>query len=90
MQISIKTQKFCPDCGAAAETVTSPDTEAAPAAEKTDFSEKISQLNNTADTTADYDAADIQKKQNYGCSCHNRYYKCIERKNKRTAHYREV
>ena len=57
----MKTQKFCPDCGAAAETVTSPDTEAAPAAEKTDFSEKISQLNNTADTTADYDAADIEK-----------------------------
>lgn len=53
--------KFCPDCGATAETVTSPDTEAAPSAEKTDFSEKISQLNNTADTTADYDAADIEK-----------------------------
>ena len=35
--------------------------EAAPAAEKTAFSEKISQLNNTADTTADYDAADIEK-----------------------------
>lgn len=53
--------KFCPDCGAAAETITPPSTEAAPAAEKTDFSEKISQLNNTADTTADYDAADIEK-----------------------------
>lgn len=60
--------KFCPACGAAAEAPVqepAPVAEAAPAAEsapvqnQNDFSQKLQNFNNTADTTAEYDANDI-------------------------------
>lgn len=45
--------RFCPSCGSVIER---------PAPKKQlDFSEKISQLNDTADTTAEYDQEDIEK-----------------------------
>lgn len=44
--------KHCPSCGAA--------TESAKKADPTDFSDKISSFNNTADTTAEFDPADIE------------------------------
>ncbi len=52
--------KFCPGCG---NSVGAPSEPAQPAAEekKSDFSEKLSSLNDTADTTADFDAADVEK-----------------------------
>ncbi len=62
--------KFCPGCGKAVEAppaTEQPKTEATnqPKAEQaqgqqTDFSAKLSALNNTADTTADYDKQDIE------------------------------
>ncbi len=49
--------KFCPNCGAVAE---SPQAEpAAQAQPQNDFSQKIQNFNNTADTTAEFDAQDI-------------------------------
>lgn len=67
--------KFCPGCGAKLpETETAPAAEtpaaaptpvAAPAqgqpAQQTDFVSKIQSINNTADTTADYSAEDIEQ-----------------------------
>ncbi len=54
--------KFCPDCGAAMEMNEPEQTIPTPEPEKAnDFSAKIADLNNTADTTADFDAADIEK-----------------------------
>ena len=44
----------CTNCGAPIETPVQQN-------EQTDFSEKIAQLNNTADTTSEYDAQDIEK-----------------------------
>ena len=45
--------RFCPGCGA--------NTEAAPAAEeKNGFTDKVKGINNTPDSTADFDAKDIQ------------------------------
>ncbi len=49
--------KFCPDCGASTEI---PQAEpAAQAQPQNDFSQKIQNFNNTADTTSEFDAADI-------------------------------
>lgn len=52
-------EKFCPSCG---ETVGYETKEAANPTQpaQTDFSQKIADLNNTADTTAEYDAQDIR------------------------------
>lgn len=54
--------KFCQGCGAAVETkVENNAQQAQPASQppQNDFSQKIQNLNNTADTTADFDANDI-------------------------------
>lgn len=54
--------KFCPGCGAAVETkVENNAQQAQPASQppQNDFSQKIQNLNNTADTTAEFDAQDI-------------------------------
>ena len=50
--------KFCPGCGAPAEQ---PAQQAQPASQppQNDFSQKIQNLNNTADTTAEFDQNDI-------------------------------
>ncbi len=60
-------QKFCPSCGAPVEAPVKEQTEAreqqaqpADTAAKNDFTAKIAGLNNTADTTSEYDAQDIQ------------------------------
>lgn len=52
-------EKFCPSCGA---PVVYDTKEAANPTQpaQTDFSQKIAGLNNTADTTAEYDAQDIR------------------------------
>ncbi len=61
--------KFCPGCGNAMEATT-PEQQAAPAQEpaanQSDFSAKMAALNNTADTTADYDANDITQNKAMG------------------------
>jgi len=51
--------KFCPGCGAASNGAPNPTTPP-PAAEKTDFSARVSALNDTADSTAQFTAADVQ------------------------------
>lgn len=54
--------KFCQECGAAVETKVENNTQQAqPASQppQNDFSQKIQNLNNTADTTAEFDAQDI-------------------------------
>ena len=66
-----ETVKFCPGCGQAIETPpTSEGPEAAPAAEqaaqKSDFSEKVANLNNTADITEQFDKDDIEKNKVMG------------------------
>ncbi len=51
--------KFCPNCGASTEI---PQAEpAAQAQPQNDFSQKIQNFNNTADTTTEFDAADINE-----------------------------
>ncbi len=62
--------KFCPGCGNAME-VQAAEQQAAPkqeqpAANQNDFSAKVAALNNTADTTADYDANDIVQNKAMG------------------------
>ena len=52
-------QKFCPSCGAPADEKSS-ETPATKQSAQADFSQKIANLNNTADTTSDYDVQDIQ------------------------------
>lgn len=60
--------KFCPGCGneivaeAAAEEKVNAENKTA----NNDFSEKIASLNNTADTTADFDAKDIEQNKIMG------------------------
>ncbi len=54
--------KFCPSCGAAIEVVerkTEP-TDQPKQTSQNDFADKLQNLNNTADTTADFDIADIE------------------------------
>ena len=48
--------KFCQGCGAAVETKVENNAQQVP---QNDFSQKIQNLNNTADTTAEFDAQDI-------------------------------
>ncbi len=50
--------KFCPICGAAQEVPQAEPVQQAQASEN-NFSQKIQNFNNTADTTAEFDAADI-------------------------------
>ncbi len=49
-------EKFCPSCGAPCEQPTGNTSNN----QQTDYSAKLQELNNTADTTADFDAQDIQ------------------------------
>ena len=52
--------KFCPSCGNPMEAP-APEQQAQSAGDQNDFSAKIAALNNTADTTADFDKADIEQ-----------------------------
>ncbi len=52
-------EKFCPSCGAPVGCEIKEDANPTQSAQ-TDFSQKIAGLNNTADTTAEYDAQDIR------------------------------
>ena len=61
--------KFCPGCGAPAEAPAAeqaPVQQTPPAAEQKDFSAKLAALNNTTDTTADFDKADIEQNKIMG------------------------
>lgn len=68
--------KFCPGCGAPNETAApaapatpvqeAPPVQQNPAPQQADFGAKMAALNNTADTTAEFDKADIE--QNKGMS----------------------
>lgn len=51
--------KFCPSCGAPTEAPAQAAQDNNQSAQ-TDFSAKLNELNNTADTTAEFDAQDIQ------------------------------
>lgn len=51
-------EKFCNACGAEIKSTAEPVAE--PAAENTFSAEKLKELNNTKDTTAEFDAADIE------------------------------
>ena len=53
--------QFCPGCGAPAETNTTQQAQTQQPNSANDFSAKFEALNNTADTTAEYDKADIEK-----------------------------
>ena len=63
--------KFCPGCGAPNETAApaapatpvqeAPPVQQNPAPQQADFSAKMAALNNTADTTAEFDKADIDQ-----------------------------
>ncbi len=52
--------KFCPSCGNSME-VPAPQQQEQNSGDQNDFSAKIANLNDTADTTADYDADDVSK-----------------------------
>ena len=63
--------KFCPSCGnpmeaPAPEQQAQQTQQAQPAGDQNDFSAKIAALNNTADTTADFDKADIEQNKVMG------------------------
>ena len=62
--------KFCPSCGnpmeAPAPEQQAQTQQAQPAGDQNDFSAKIAALNNTADTTADFDKADIEQNKVMG------------------------
>ena len=66
--------KFCPGCGAAAEAPAAEQAkpqqeapqQAQPAANANDFSAKVAALNDTADTTAEFDANDIAQNKVFG------------------------
>ena len=55
--------KFCPSCGTAIDAAEqkTEQTEQPKQGAQNDFAEKLQNLNNTADTTADFDAADIEQ-----------------------------
>ena len=55
--------KFCPGCGSATEEV---QTQQATPQQQNDFASKVAELNNTADTTADFDVADINSNKLMG------------------------
>ena len=57
--------KFCPSCGNPMEAP-APEQQAQSAGDQNDFSAKIAALNNTADTTADFDKADIEQNKAMG------------------------
>ena len=57
--------KLCPSCGNPMEAPAS-EQQAQPAGDQNDFSAKIAALNNTADTTADFDKADIEQNKVMG------------------------
>ena len=62
--------RFCSNCGEAmaapASEQQAPPAAEQPAANQNDFSAKVAALNNTADTTADYDATDIANNKAMG------------------------
>lgn len=60
--------KFCPECANPIETPVSQQQaqQAQPVENKNDFTAKLSALNNTADTTADFDKADIEQNKIMG------------------------
>ena len=60
--------KFCPNCGNTieAETPQTPPVQEQPVADQNDFSAKVAALNNTADTTSEYDANDISQNKAMG------------------------
>lgn len=59
--------KFCPSCGNPAAPVQSAEpTSAASASAQNNFGAKLQGLNNTADTTAEFDPADIQQSKAMG------------------------
>ena len=62
--------KFCPSCGnpmeAPAPEQQAQTQQAQPAGDQNDFSAKIAALKNTADTTADFDKADIEQNKAMG------------------------
>lgn len=57
--------KFCPSCGSPLEA-SAPAQQPQPNTAQTDFSAKLAGLNNTADTTADFDANDITNNKAMG------------------------
>ena len=61
------TVKFCPGCGTPTEApATEPQAQTQQNTAQTDFSAKFANLNNTADTTAEYDPADITNNKAMG------------------------
>ncbi len=52
--------KFCPSCGASANDSNQSNSQ------QTDFSDKFAEFNNTADTTAQFDSADIENNKAMG------------------------
>ncbi len=56
--------KYCPGCGSV--MTVEPAAEQQPAAEQPNFAAKMSSLNNTADTTAEFDANDITQNKAMG------------------------
>lgn len=61
--------KFCPGCGAAVEVPSgqqAQEQQAPPAGVKNDLSAKLTELNNAADTTADFEKADIDQNKVMG------------------------
>ena len=58
-------EKFCPSCGTPVVCEIKEDANPTQSAQ-TDFSQKIADLNNTTDTTAEYDAQDIQNNKIMG------------------------
>ena len=59
--------KFCPGCGNAIEVAAAPEQQQAqPEANQNDFAAKVAALNNTADTTAEFDANDITQNKAMG------------------------
>lgn len=53
--------QFCPGCGAATDAPAQEQPRQAQQPQQNDFASKISGLNNTADTTAEYEAQDIEQ-----------------------------
>lgn len=53
--------KFCPSCGAPVAPAQAAPQQPAQQAAQDDFSSKVAALNNTADTTGEFDPADIEK-----------------------------